>query len=157
MDEIPELTLRPSRWKVVSRLLLSILAVAGFARLATIAGPVSLLGWFGVAFFALCGVYCALMLLPRASYLRVDSEGFTTCSLFRPCRMRWSDVESFDVTSVEGNEMVVLRMASHVPMTRIRAAAVAVSGYDGGLPDTYGMDAKDLAAFLNECRRRMAD
>ncbi len=39
----------------------------------------------------------------------------------------------------------------------VRRAARAIAGYDGGaLPDTYGMNAVELAALMNAWRDRYA-
>jgi hypothetical protein len=37
---------------------------------------------------------------------------------------------------------------------KARAVANALTGGEGGLPDTYGRSAKELAALLNEWRAR---
>src|SRR5690242_9260050 len=47
--------------------------------------------WAATAFFGLCAVVAAAMLLPRAGGLVLDHEGFVMTSLFRSHRTRWKD------------------------------------------------------------------
>lgn len=54
-------------------------------------------GWIGhaiAAFFGLCAAVAAVQLLPGASSLRIDRDGFTCRSLFRSWSVRWDEVEA---------------------------------------------------------------
>ena len=54
-------------------------------------------GWLGVGFFGIAALVGALMLLPGAGGLRLDSDGFEMTNLFRRHRCRWTEVSEFEV------------------------------------------------------------
>jgi hypothetical protein len=146
--------LRPRRWKV-----LGLLAVSG----GFTAGGVWMLaageweGWLVSGFFGLCFIVAAALLLPGSAYLRLGPEGFEVCSLFRARSYRWADVEGFGVALVGGNRMVAFNFAPGFPGSVVaRRLAVLLSGWEGALPDTYGMGAEELAALLNGYRQAAA-
>jgi Bacterial PH domain len=94
-------------------------------------------------------------LLPGAAHLRLDEEGFTMCNLFRKGRLRWREVRDFRPYSVPGGTFVGFDLTDGTfPLGRF--AARSLSGVEGGLPDTYGLDPEELAAVLNAWRDRYA-
>lgn len=101
---------RPSRTKVMGRLLLSAAFVAGGIFMVS-AGQQ--MGWLAIAFFGLGVVVFALQLLPNCNYVRVGPDGFTVRSLFRSHSCRWSDVGAFKVAQLARQQMVVFSFANH--------------------------------------------
>src|SRR5690606_27493214 len=85
-------TLRPSpaRWLAM----VAISAVFVWIGLR-IMGTHALVAWSCIVFFGLCGVLAVLNLLPGASRLVLDDDGFEIVSLFRRSRVRWRDVARF--------------------------------------------------------------
>lgn len=111
-------------------------------------------GWLVAGFFALGVIVSVINLLPGSSYLRLDNEGFTTCSLFRTHTFRWFDVERFDVARISTNKMVVFDFSDTYRKQEVgRRVATAVTGHEGALPESYGMSQEELAKLLNDYRR----
>jgi len=153
-DAPDTLLLRPSRRK---SLLLLAIGVAFTASGVMLVRDGKTTGWFVLIFFGPCTVIFIGLLLPNAAYLRLTPEGFEVRSLFRTFRQRWSDVASFHASRVGLNAMVMIRFApSYKRQPTARAISTALTGGEGGLPDTYGHSAKDLAALLNAWRARHA-
>ena len=115
-------------------------------------------GWFVTAFFGLCLAVALVMMLPGAGYLRLQPEGFEICSLFRRTHVRWLDVQSFKVARVGPNRMVVFNFAQdHSPGRTGRRIARGLSGWEGGVPHTFGMAPEALADLMNDYRKRARD
>lgn len=157
--EIP-VTLYPSRAKIVWLLLIGLLFVlAGIWMVHE--GQ-----WFGyvcAGFFGLGLPILALQLHPKAAYLRLTSEGFTFCTSFRAYTIRWTDVQKFAVNLLPlpaMTQMVAWNFSPHYPRyqasARARAISKSMSGYDGALPNTYGMKAQELAELMERLRQKYA-
>ena len=128
--------------------------------LAFVAGGVlmirdgALLGWLVAGFFGLCAVVFATMLLPSSSYLDLDAEGFTVCSLYRRHRTAWRHVDHFRAGGVMGNAMVMYCFVEgYVPQATLRRFNRELAGGDAGLPDSYGMGVEGLASLMNDLLR----
>lgn len=146
-------TLRPSRWKLVGLSALSILLVA--AGVLCLKDDWVVVGWFNIVFFGVCILVFAVMMLPGAGYLRLERDGFEICSLFRTSYASWSCVQSFQVARIGVNQMVVFNLVEGIEgLEKTRAVNRAVSGWEGGLPDTYGMSAQALADLMNNYREK---
>jgi hypothetical protein len=154
-SDAPEtMTLRPSRGKALLMLLIGVVFTASGILMVRDGRT---MGWFVLIFFALCTVIFVTLLLPNAAYLRLSPEGFEIRSIFRSFRNKWSDVTSFHAGRVGLNPMVLITFApSYAVGRKARAVSSALTGGEGGLPDTYGRSAKELAALLNEWRARYA-
>lgn len=112
------------------------------------------IGWLPALFFGLGVVVFGVILLPNSAYLRVSQDGFTVCSLFRAHSYRWSDVGPFTVDRIGPNRMVVFNFSDQYrALPLARKAASAITGYEGALPDSYGMSLEELACLLNEYRQ----
>jgi hypothetical protein len=118
-------------------------------------------GWIGyaiAAFFALCAAVAAVQLVPGASSLRIDREGFTCRSLFRSWSVRWDEVDHFFVVALRQGGVRVHQMVGWNYLvasgSRGRRLSSALAGCEGALPDTYGMKAAALADHLNRCLAR---
>jgi len=102
-------------------------------------------------FFGACAAVAILQLVLR-SQLTLTADGFTVRSLGRQGTRRWQDVESFVVVRASAFTSIVgIRLlATQGGDTSLTRAARNVFGYQGALPETYGMKASDLAALMNE-------
>ena len=137
-----ELILRPNR----RRYLLLLLSCAGLvvgALTARKSDPI--MGWVGILLFGSGVIVFSLLLLPGSAYLKLDSAGFTFCTLFRAHSTGWYEVDSFQVARIAGRKMVVFNFSNLHPGQRVlRKLSSAVSGYEAGLPETYGSPPKNL-------------
>jgi hypothetical protein len=151
----PVVVLRPSKKKLIWFLLVSLAFVA--VGLQMISHGEFLGGWLGVLFFGSGGVVFGIQLVPGASYLRISSEGFAVCTLFRRHPIvSWKEASAFRVALVppRRTKMVLYDRASGAPQRAARRINQFLVGADEGLPDTYGMKPQDLADFLNDWRVR---
>lgn len=149
----PELVLKPSpkRWILLLALSLGFVAL-GVAILPT--HPT--LAWFEIGFFGLCAVLGAMNLLPGASHLRLDADGFEVRTLFRARRFAWADIARFGAAQIGLNRMVGWDfVADHAGNERMRQVNAQLSGFEAALPDTYGRKADALAREM-EARRHAA-
>jgi hypothetical protein len=145
--------LRPSKGRELGLLAVSLgfVVLGGFA-----AASGEAIGWAGLVFFGLCAVVAIVTLLPGAAYLRLEREGFVMCSLYRADRVRrWDEVTAFHVYSTPGGAQVGFDFAAGAepPGSGI---ARTLAGVDGGLPNTYGLKAEELAELLNLWRETFA-
>ncbi|MHC4136115.1 MAG: STM3941 family protein [Planctomycetota bacterium] len=144
--------LRPSRGKWLLVLIASGLFVAGGWWMIL---DGSWRGWLGVGFFGLCVIASAVVLLPGSAYLRITPGGFNVCSLFRSSTYRWNDIERFQVARSGWNRMVAFNFVADFDRhSTSRKIAAWLAGYEGALPDTYGMSCGELAALLNRYKER---
>lgn len=147
----PELTLRARP--------LTQLAWAGISGVLCLAGVGMVrdgqkLGFFVGSFFGLCALVFMVQVLPSASYLRLTSDGFELCSMFRTSMFRWDDVAEFQVGRIGRATFVVFEFApAFTGQRRARGLARALAGYEAALPDTYGRRADELASILNDWKR----
>ncbi|HET9789479.1 MAG TPA: hypothetical protein VFP47_20255, partial [Pyrinomonadaceae bacterium] len=82
-------------------------------------------------------------------------KGFTVRTLYRSEKYRWAEVERFGVTRIGGNKMVGFDFSREYDKHHVgRQVAAGISGYEGALPDTYGMKPERLAELLNEWKAR---
>lgn len=146
------LVLKPKEAKYVGLILFCLALGAAGVSMAR-SGKAA--GWFVAGLFGVGGLVLTIQLLPGASYLALKPEGFVMCSFFRPWAFSWTDVDSFSVGSMGRNKVVTFRFSeSYQKQTGARKLARAISGAEAALPDTYGMDAEELARLLNEWRNR---
>ncbi len=147
-----ELVLRPNRLRYLLFMTLSAGFVTGGALMGREGNPI---GWVSILFFGAGVIVFFLLLLPGSAYLKLDPAGFTVCSLFRAHSTRWYEVDSFEVGSIRKRKLVVFNFSNlHRGHEFARKLSSAIGGYEGGLPDTYGLLAKELAALMNDWRQR---
>ena len=109
------------------------------------------LGWTITGIFGVCALVGITVLLPASSYLRITSQGFTVCSLFRAHTFKWSDISEFGVARVGPNKMVMFNFtASYSKPSSLRSFNASMFGYEGGLPDSYGLSHEELAGLLTK-------
>jgi hypothetical protein len=120
------------------------------------------MGYLCAGFFGLCLLVAIGQLLPGSCYLSIRPDGLTFCSLYRGATIRWEDVDRFYVVVLRQRGMTFRKMvgftyaASYERFQSGRRLAQVVAGCEGGLPDTYGMNAQELADLLNVCLQLFA-
>jgi len=152
MAPADELVLRPSKGKAIGFLIVSLVFVA-IGKLALSKDDLGV-GLMCTIVFGLSAVIFGVQLWPGASYLRLTSEGFIICSLFRVGPLvRWTEVSEFRVERLppHGTRMVVYD--SDRP-SALRKLNRGLAGASDGLPDTYGMKPDALAELMNASRTR---
>lgn len=158
---MPPRMLRPRKLKLLGLLFLSCTFVAIGLKMLFDSDPMGLLlGLPSVVFFGLGALVFTIQLLPNASYLQLDPEGFTICTLFRARTFKWSEVGPFEVATIAWPcyRMVVFNFSERYwqmqnwQMQSMRRLSKRTAGHEGGLPDAYGLSLKKLTALLNEYR-----
>ncbi|MFT3897333.1 MAG: STM3941 family protein [Thermomonas sp.] len=148
MPALP-LELSPSRWKYALLLATSL----GFVAIGVFLLPrgQALPAWGCIVFFGLCALVFAASLLPNASGLRLDEDGFVVRSLFRSHRTQWTQVAAFRPVRIGNRTLVGFDYAPSAagPGTRMRGVSSALAGVEGAFPDNYGLPARELADLLN--------
>jgi hypothetical protein len=110
--------------------------------------------WFPVVFFGCCAVVFLLMLMPGAAYLRIEEQGLTFVSLFRPTTIAWDSVRGFYSGRMMRRSVVYIDYVSgSAGAPRLRALSKALCGHEGALPDTYSHSPEELASILNEAKQ----
>ena len=151
-DALPGMLLRPrrSKWLLILAGSLAFSVVGAF-----MVRDSETEGYLVLVFFGLCTLATLAHFLPNSAYLRLTRDGFEVRSLFRSSQTRWADVGVFRAGRLGPNATVVFDFApSYAGARKMRAAASALTGAEGAIPDTYGYRVPDLAALLNERRDR---
>lgn len=145
------LQLKTSPWRHLGLLVISLVFVAiGILMVRDGEG----IGWLVLGFFGLCALAFAVQMLPGASRLRLDRDGFTVTSLFRSSTVHWSEVSRFFVARIGGRAMVCWEYNAAVPhAVRSRRVSRALAGVEAGLPDTYGLTPEALVKLLEDWRQ----
>jgi len=102
--------------------------------------------------------------LPNAAWLKLDPQGFTYRITYRTHRHNWNDISSFGI--------LTRRYLGFIPVSRSVCfnftadhkrskglgfrMATAIARFDGQLPESYGMKARDLASLLESWRQQAA-
>ncbi|PIY80609.1 MAG: hypothetical protein COY80_02040 [Candidatus Pacebacteria bacterium CG_4_10_14_0_8_um_filter_42_14] len=145
-----ELTLYPSKRKLLLLLILS-LVFTGIGLAMLVSGERT--GWFVFGFFGLCSAVFVISMLPGASYLRLKSEGYDICSLFKTHSVKWRDIGPLTVGTISGNKMVVFDYSpNYTEHVSSRQLAKNLTGFEGALYNTFGMSTEELAGVMNEWR-----
>lgn len=152
--ELP-LTFYPKRTQAILLLLVSSAFVAA-GIFIVVEGD-----WKGLicaGFFGLCALVGAVQLLPGSAFLKLTSEGLEYASLFRNHRIPWTAITEIGVCHIRASGLVVRKMVgfNFDPAFTVgaRALSQSLSGFEGALPDTYGMKAEDLAKLLIAVQRQ---
>ena len=148
---------------------LAILTVAaalfGFASLwVALAGGYSAQGVLGIhderviglvatTVFGILFLFCVVALVSNRLFLQLSADGFTVGSLFGARHHRWSEVKQFQVQWIRQMKLVTYDWA---PLKNGNAASsVARSlSYKGRIGADYGMGVDELAALMEQWRRR---
>jgi hypothetical protein len=98
-----------------------------------------------------------ITLLPGASFLRLDENGFDVSRFFRKQIFRWSEVSDFGVWTFRGNCLVVFKAEKSRLNISEKVNAALAGGRNGYLPDTYGLTAEDLVQIMTAWRNSAMD
>lgn len=112
-------------------------------------------GWIGTLFFGACLAAGIVNLLPNASYLELDEDAFTFCSLFRKSSVRWTDVDEFIPISIRSFDYVGWNyVTGYSSNEKLRKLSTSMSGVEAALPDTYGMTGTELCTLMHDWREK---
>ena len=157
VDQIPERTLYPSRAKFVFLLLVCLLFTLGGIQVAS-AGE----QWGHLVYliFGLSSAACVLIMRNQTNYLKLGDNEFEIATLARKRRIKWEDVDSFGIVSVDiynGGYWTLIgwdykKGVSAPPLAILGSTTQSkrAAGKEDTLPDTYGMKAKDLLSLMND-------
>jgi hypothetical protein len=158
--------LRPRKRKWALVLLLCLGFVAGGVMMLRDPHPDRFGGYFCIVFFGTCAVAALIQLVPRSSFLHIDSEGLTVRTMWRTQSLRWSDIERFGVGEFSTSHGFV-RQSHHLigydysasyphaeQWRRLKSMSRGISGFEAALPDNYGWDYAELAEHLNTLKAR---
>jgi hypothetical protein len=149
-----EQILHPSGIKWLAILLVSASAVV-FGVLMPPEEP--FVAWAGIVLLGLGVVVSAVALLPGSSYLRLTPEGFEQRAFFRTSKWSWQQFERFHAYRPPASP---IRLVGFVFDPNVKGDATlrrvnrSMAGVDGGLSDTYGLAADELATLMNEWLNR---
>jgi hypothetical protein len=107
--------------------------------------------------FGICTVMGVITLLPGASFLRLDENGFDITRFFRKQIFRWSEVSDFGVWTFRGKGLVVFKAEKSRLNISEKINAALAGGRNGYLPDTYGSTAEDLVQLMTAWRNSATD
>lgn len=111
----------------------------------------------GLMLSAVCSIIAiatAVQLLPGASELILDNEGFSIKAMFRTQRYKWADVTGFNVGKIGFNSMVTFNLTEEFKARSEAEKSAAefmknINGYEAALPANYGMNPQDLSQLMN--------
>lgn len=113
-----------------------------------------LTGWLNVIFFGLCLIIALANLLPKASYLRLSTNGFVMCSLFRRQFYSWDSVGEFSVRNIGRQQMIVFD-SERDARSKLAGTNRLMTGRTSSIPSIlYDVPSEVLARQLNEWRAR---
>ena len=129
----------------------SLLAVAGLLMvLYGISG-----GWFFLVVFGVLSIISVAMLLPGASSLELDQEGFEVTRFYQRHRAHWQEVKRFEAfLQYRSTEKMVIYDDVRSPDTLLVRVNKALAGHNAFLPDTYGLSGDELAWLMGQWRQR---
>ncbi len=148
------LVLKPSPWRHLGLLAISVaFVVLGVMMI----GDGKWEGWLTAGFFSLGLVAFGGNLIPGASHLVLEADGFRYRSLFKVGAERWQDIAGFRVVSAGATRLVGWDYADgHAGQRLGRKISKTLGGAEAALPDTYGHSAASLAALMEQWRQRSA-
>ncbi len=149
------LVLKPSRrkWAAVLAICLLFTVIAGLQLAHPDSTTDIVVGALSLLLFGGGGLLVLVQLLLGRSELKLDGGGFTIVTLRRAEHFAWADViEPFGVAAVSRRQLVVFSL--NRPATKWGRLNAALTGQTHALPDTYGMDAVDLAILMTTCWQR---
>lgn len=143
--------LQPSRKKWVLVCVIGwLFAIGGGAMIADGRSD----GWLVAGFFAFVAIVAGVVMLPNASWLSLDAEGFAWRVMYRGFHRRWSETSNFGVVAMPRSGRMVVYDDATAAQGVLSHLNRAMSGRNAGLSDTYGLSADDLAALMTQWRER---
>ncbi|ELY3410617.1 hypothetical protein SMW94_004563 [Vibrio parahaemolyticus] len=114
-------------------------------------------GWVAILIFSLGVVVTILVLLPSATALKIDAEGFEVKIGFRKWSLSWSEVESFSVVTISNNKVVSIALSPKCKKWRVaRKAACAIGGAEACIANVFAMKPSELSSLLNKYKQKFA-
>lgn len=109
------------------------------------------MGWLIILFFGAGACVSLLQVTIARGRLTLSEEGFEVSNLHKKYFDRWEDVSPFDVLNIPGGPFVSYdrREDQGKMLADINRNLMGVSGM---LPDSYGMNAVELATLMNAYR-----
>ena len=147
------LTLHPSRRKAIAWLALGLGFGAFFGWIGhdSTTWPDDWVFWLFTAFLSMGGILACTMLLHPKFFLQLTRRGFVISTPFRQKEYAWQKVAKFGVTySLYGAWVRFCIVPDQWTFLSREQFYSVLSGYDAGLPDTYGMKAEALAELMND-------
>jgi hypothetical protein len=112
-------------------------------------------GWFFLVVFGVLSIMGAGVLLPGASSLELDQEGFEVTRFYRRHRARWQDVKRFEAfVQYRSPEKMVIYDDTKSPDTMLARVNKALANHNAFPPDTYGFPGDELAWLMGQWRER---
>jgi hypothetical protein len=115
-------------------------------------------GWAAVVFFGIGCLVSVFTLVPGASGLTLDKEGFVIRNLFRRICYQWPNVGEFAVVTIKygaGSKKLV-GFNDRLAATSTGAAInLKLTGRNSALPDTYSLSIEDLARLMTLWHERV--
>jgi hypothetical protein len=114
----------------------------------------SVVGWFGIAFFGLCALVSARLIV-RPQVLLLDGEGFTLDGgLVRSARkIGWRDIEGFFVYRLpKGGKTIGYNYEPAAGKDSLLIQINRAFGSDGALPKAWSGSPESMADELNDYR-----
>jgi hypothetical protein len=113
------------------------------------------LGWFTIVCFGLGLSVSLTMFVPNTIYLSLDEEGFELSSPIKKYRIRWSDVEGFELARIQGVKMIAIHYRGGYEDQRfLRTASTALTGLEGGIANNYAAPLREILQSLREWHAR---
>ena len=113
-----------------------------------------LLGWLIIIVYGLGVVFAPrILLLPGASWLELDEEGFTLCFSFKTERYLWSHITELSVWL----GVVSFKLApEHRGKHRGQGLARSISGYDGSIPNIFWLPPQSLLEMMMKFKQNQS-
>lgn len=111
------------------------------------------IGLVAATFFGIVFLFCLVALLTNRLFLELSADGFTVGTLFGARHHRWSEVKQFQVQWIRQMKLVTYDWA---PLQNGNAASSLARSlsYKGRIGADYGMSVDELAALMEQWRRR---
>ena len=116
----------------------------------------ALMGWLSVGFFGL-GIPVAILMLVRPGllYLRLDPNGFEMGSPIKKYRVRWQDVEGFELGSISGTKLIAIHYReTYLEQRLLRGVAGSLTGMEAAIPNNYDAPQAVVLEALREFHAR---
>lgn len=108
-------------------------------------------------FFGTCMLAGIITLLPGASSLQLNQDGFAIAKFYWTRRLRWAEVSDFAIWTYRANKVITFNTCTP-SSSKAGALLMKINSFLAGrndyLPDTYGLSANDLLALVNAWRKR---
>lgn len=131
-------------------ILMSIVIVTFLAFVVFLSDKISniLIAWCGILLFG-SGIFLGVYRLFHPSVLKITVEGIEIDAI-KPLRLKWNDVESFEVYKSNHNKLVNIKYAeSYQGELAGRTIAKSMTGSEGAIETYGGKSAEELTDLLN--------